>query len=250
MVCIEAEGMSNLNWEDMMNSRISTFKLVVGALSLGAALLLGGGATANAQGHYDPYYGQGTYGGRDYRRHRKDEKKAEKRHQKEEKEALKRHQRTERDEYGNDADLREHQRQEREELKRHKRDEKNARQRHQRDERGGGYYGNNDDSGYGRENGDYGSGVSQAAFDRGYQEGLRAGQDDRYNNRRYDYQNRSAYRDATAGYNSRYGDRDSYRNSFRGGYQRGYAEGYNRGGSSRRSNGGWGSVLGGIFGRP
>ena len=242
--------MSNLNWEDMMNSRISTFKLAVGALSLGAALLLGGGATANAQGHYDPYYGQGTYGGRDYRRHRKDEKKAEKRHQKEEKEALKRHQRTERDEYGNDADLREHQRQEREELKRHKRDEKNARQRHQRDERGGGYYGNNDDYGYGRENGDYGSGVSQAAFDRGYQEGLRAGQDDRYNNRRYDYQNRSAYRDATAGYNSRYGDRDSYRNSFRGGYQRGYDEGYNRGGSSRRSNDGWGSVLGGIFGRP
>lgn len=241
--------MSNLNWEDMMNSRISTFKLAVGALSLGAALLLGG-ATANAQGHYDPYYGQGTYGGRDYRRHRKDEKKAEKRHQKEEKEALKRHQRTERDEYGNDADLREHQRQEREELKRHKRDEKNARQRHQRDERGGGYYGNNDDYGYGRENGGYGSGVSQAAFDRGYQEGLRAGQDDRYNNRRYDYQNRNAYRDATAGYNSRYGDRDSYRNSFRGGYQRGYDEGYNRGGSSRRSNGGWGSVLGGIFGRP
>lgn len=216
-----------------MTSRINTSKLAVGALGLGAALLLGGGATANAQGQYDPYYGQGTYGGRDSGRHRKDEKKAEKRHQ-----------RDERDQYGNNADLRDHQR-----------DERNARQGHQRNERSGngGYYGDDrygrDNGGYGRNNGGYGSGVSQAAFDRGYQEGLRAGQDDRYNNRRYDYQNRSAYRDATAGYDNRYGDRDSYRNSFRGGFQRGYDDGYNRNGSSRRrSNVGWGSVLGGILG--
>jgi flagellar biosynthesis/type III secretory pathway protein FliH len=91
--------------------------------------------------------------------------------------------------------------------------------------------------------------VSQAAFDRGYQEGLRGGQNDRYNNRGYDYQNDNAYRDATAGYNNQYGDRNSYRNSFRQGYQRGYDEGYNNQNSGRSGSRGR-DILGTIFGRP
>ncbi len=240
-----------------MKSRIKNLKVALGAVGLGAGLLFG--ASVNAQGQYDPYYGQGTYHGHDNNQHRKDEKRSEKRHQKDEKEDLKAHQREERDEYGNDGDLRYHQRQEREELKRHERDEKNARKNHQRNERNGGYnrndgYNRDDDydrnDGYNRNDG-YGSGVSQAAFDRGYQEGLRGGQDDRYNNRRYDVQNHNTYRDATAGYNSRYGDRNSYRNSFREGYQRGYEEGYNNRNSGSRRNGTRArDILGTIFGRP
>ncbi|MBA3513334.1 MAG: hypothetical protein H0T77_03045, partial [Pyrinomonadaceae bacterium] len=118
-----------------MNSRIKNFNIAVSAFGLGAGLLLGAGGSTNVQGQHDPYYGQGTYSGRDYGRHQKDEKRAEKRHQKNEKEELKAHQRNERDQYGNDADLRDHQREEREELKRHRRDEKNARKSHQRNER-------------------------------------------------------------------------------------------------------------------
>lgn len=236
-----------------MNPKIKNFKVAFGALGLGAGLLLSGGASANAQRQYDPYYGQGTYHQHDNNQHRKNEKRAEKRHQKDEKEDLKAHQREERDQYGNDGDLSYHQRQEREELKRHEREEKNARKNHQRTEANGnggynrddGYYRND---GYNRNDG-YGSDVSQAAFDRGYQEGVRAGQDDRYNNRRYDVQNHSTYRDAMGGYNSRYGDRNSYRNSFREGYQRGYDEGYNTRNSGRSGSRGR-DILGTIFGRP
>ena len=133
-----------------MNSRLTNFKLGITALGLGAGLMLASGVSANAQGQYDPYYGQRTYRGRDYGQHQKNEKRAEKWHQKDEKEDLKAHQRYERDQYRNDADLRYHQQQEREDLKRHQRDEKNARKSHQRNERNGDYYGND---GYYRRNG-------------------------------------------------------------------------------------------------
>jgi hypothetical protein len=130
--------------------RLTNFKQAITALCLGTGLMFASGVSANAQGQYDPYYGQRTYRGRDYSQHQKNEKRAEKWHQKDEKEDLKAHQRYERDRYGNDADLRYHQQQEREELKRHQREEKNARKNHQRDERNGGYYGND---GYYRRNG-------------------------------------------------------------------------------------------------
>ena len=110
--------------------------------ALGLGLLLGAGASASAQGRYDPYYGQEPYYRYDNSQHQKNEKRAEKWHQKSEKEELKAHQRYERDQYRNDADLRSHQRQEREELKWHQRAEANARKSHQRYERDGGYYGN------------------------------------------------------------------------------------------------------------
>lgn len=125
-----------------MNRRLTNFKLAITALGLGAGLLLGSGGSANAQGQYDPYYGQRTYRGRDYGQHQKSEKRAEKWHQKDEKQDLKAHQREERDWYRNDVDLRYHQKQEREELKRHVKDEKNDRKSHQRNERNDGYYGN------------------------------------------------------------------------------------------------------------
>jgi hypothetical protein len=99
--------------------RLTNFKQAITALGLGTGLMFASGVSANAQGQYDPYYGQRTYRSRDYSQHQKNEKRAEKWHQKDEKEDLKAHQPYERDQYGNDADLRYHQQQEREELNRH-----------------------------------------------------------------------------------------------------------------------------------
>lgn len=224
-----------------MIARKNLFRL--GALVFGAALVSGAGSAAQAQGQYDPYYGGG-------RSHQKQEKRAEKQHQKADKEALKQHQREERGYYGNDSATREHQRQEREQEKYHRRSEEQQRKAHQRDERGGynngGYYGNGGYyDPYGRQSGGYGnggySGNGQAVFDRGYQEGVRAGRDDRARNRQYNYEDHRSYRNASGGY----ADADAYREGFR----RGYDEGY-RNGSYRRSNSSWGRVLGGILGRP
>ena len=216
----------------------------LGALVFGAVLALGAGTTAYGQGGH-------THGGGDGN-HQQREKRAEKRHQKDEKEALKQHQREEREYYGNDRAVREHQRQEKEQEKYHRRQEERQRKAHQRDERNGayddGYYGNRggsyDPYGARRDDGYYGdggySGNRQAVFDRGYQEGVRAGRDDRARNRQSDYERHRTYRDASGGY----GDADAFREGFRRGYDEGYRDGrYSRGG-------GWGSVLGGIFGRP
>lgn len=83
----------------------------------------------------------------------------------------------------------------------------------------------------------------------GYQEGYRAGQDDRASGRGYDLNSHSTYRDATAGYNNSYGDIEYYRSSFREAYRQGYEEGYrNRSGRSTRSR--VGTILGDILGRP
>ncbi len=242
----------------------------LGVSILGATLLLGAGSTA---------FGQGGYYGNDHPHgqngnHQKREKKAEKRHQKNEKEALKQHQRHEREMYGNDRELRDHQRQEREAVKHHQRHEKNDRKDHQRQERDGRY--NNDgryndgryndgrygNDGYydrdGRSNDGYyddgygnGSDVRRVALERGYQEGIRAGRDDRSRNRGAHYEDHSGFRNATAGYNNRYGNIDAYRRSFRDGFRQGYEEGYNGrySNGSGRSNG-IGNILGEIFGRP
>ena len=83
----------------------------------------------------------------------------------------------------------------------------------------------------------------------GYEEGYRAGQDDRARGRNYDLQSHNTYRDATAGYDSSYGDVEYYRSIFRQAYQRGYDEGYrNTSGRSGRSR--VGTILGDILGRP
>lgn len=226
---------------------VNKLKFAAGAFVFSLVLLLGAGVTANAQWGYDPYYG----GDRD--------EKSMKRRQKEEKEDLKRRQKREREMYGNSDELRRRHEWEREQLER-----RHDRQEEARDRQGrygdDGYYGRDDDDYYGRRRDrDYRhedvyqrSDIRQEAYNRGYQEGLRAGSDDRYSNRRYDYEDHRTYRDATAGYRDHYGDRNTYRNNFREGFRRGYDEGYNRGGTYRRnrSGGGWGSILGGILGLP
>ena len=204
----------------------------LGTLVFGAALVLGAGTTAYAQGGHD---------------HRKQEKRAEKRHQKAEKEALKRHQRDEREHYGNDREVREHQRQEREELKRHRRDEKRQGRDHRRDERDGRYddrYDDRNDGYYG--DGGYSNSNRQAVLEAAYREGLRAGRDDRSRNRQYDLERHQAYRNASGGNRGQYGDAEAYREGFRRGYDEGYRDDRYR----TNSGGGWGDILGGILGRP
>ena len=89
--------------------------------------------------------------------------------------------------------------------------------------------------------------VRRQALDIGYREGLAAGRDDRASGRGSDYDDHSAYRDATAGYRSTYGDVNYYRSNFRQGFRQGYEDGYR----NRSSRGGrWGEILGDIIGRP
>jgi hypothetical protein len=89
--------------------------------------------------------------------------------------------------------------------------------------------------------------VRRRALSIGYDEGFRAGQNDRAAGRDRDFDDHSAYRDATIGYRSSYGNQDLYRRSFREGFRRGYEDGY-RNRNTRRS--GVGGILGDIFGRP
>ncbi len=64
--------------------------------------------------------------------------------------------------------------------------------------------------------------LRQTALNAGYNEGIRAANDDRQHRRQSNYQSSSAYRKATQGYNSRLGDRELYRRYFREGFESGY----------------------------
>src|ERR1043165_5830280 len=72
--------------------------------------------------------------------------------------------------------------------------------------------------------GNYGgsSELRRTALNAGYNEGIRAGNEDRRKRRQSNYQNSSAYRTATQGYNSRLGDRELYRRYFREAFENGY----------------------------
>lgn len=91
--------------------------------------------------------------------------------------------------------------------------------------------------------------IRRRALDIGYNEGRRAGERDRVNGARRDYNDESIYRDATLGYQSSYGNIDLYRSAFREGFREGYRDGYNNGYSNngRRRVG---DILGDILGRP
>ena len=108
-----------------------------------------------------------------------------------------------------------------------------------------------DDDGYNRDgdNRDDRGEVRDRAQRFGYDEGYRAGQTDRANGERADFRDESAYRDATAGYQSQQGMLNYYRQQFRAAFAEGYADGYrNRDSNTRR--GGLGGILGDIIGRP
>ncbi|MBD0369244.1 MAG: hypothetical protein ICV60_00205 [Pyrinomonadaceae bacterium] len=98
----------------------------------------------------------------------------------------------------------------------------------------GGYYGNNggyyggyggyNNGGYANYGGSYE--LRQTALNAGYNEGRKAGMEDRSRGRGYNYADDSNYRNADKDYNSRYGDRELYRQYFRQAYANGYADGY------------------------
>lgn len=68
---------------------------------------------------------------------------------------------------------------------------------------------------------------NNAAFERGYREGIERGAEDARRGRQFEVERDSVYRSGDRGYNSRNGDRDWYRNEFRRGYASGYRSGYN-----------------------
>ena len=77
--------------------------------------------------------------------------------------------------------------------------------------------------GYGNYGGSYE--LRQTALNAGYNEGVRAGRNDRRSGR-YDPTRSSAYRNATKDYNSRMGDRYAYQQFFRAAFENGYSDGY------------------------
>ena len=62
----------------------------------------------------------------------------------------------------------------------------------------------------------------QTALNAGYNEGMKAGRDDRNHNRRFEFRDSSAYQRASKDYNSRMGDRGLYQTYFRQAFQTGY----------------------------
>jgi flagellar biosynthesis/type III secretory pathway protein FliH len=95
-----------------------------------------------------------------------------------------------------------------------------------------------------------GAELLRQAVNRGYQQGSRAGQNDRGYRRGYNYGGQSLYRSGNYGYQS-YVDSSQYRYYFQQGFQRGYEDGfYSRNRYGYNSNGGLnilGNILSGIL---
>src|SRR5256885_9087273 len=64
--------------------------------------------------------------------------------------------------------------------------------------------------------------LRQTALNAGFNEGSKEGRNDRSSNRYRNYNDFSAYRDATKDYNSRLGNRDLYRRYFQTAFEHGY----------------------------
>lgn len=78
--------------------------------------------------------------------------------------------------------------------------------------------------GYGYYGGSYE--LRQTALNAGFNEGLKAGRDDRRRNRPYEFRDESKFQRATTDYSSRLGDRNLYMQYFREAFSHGYADGY------------------------
>jgi len=104
--------------------------------------------------------------------------------------------------------------------------------------RGGQYY----------ETNQYGANMLREGVNYGYQQGFLAGQADRQDGWRPDFQDSFAYQDANYGYGGYYVSQNDYNYYFRQGFQRGYSDGYyGRSRYGRRVNGNY-SILGAILG--
>jgi hypothetical protein len=102
--------------------------------------------------------------------------------------------------------------------------------------------------------------IRRDAYDYGYREGARAGEQDARRGERFHFEDEREYRNGDGGYHRQYGDRDRYRQTFRSGYAAGYSDGYRRNGGYNGSNsrygqggprGGYGDPrYGGVYGDP
>jgi hypothetical protein len=72
----------------------------------------------------------------------------------------------------------------------------------------------------------------RVAYDNGYRDGVKRGEDAARAGRQFNVEVERAYRSADDGYTSAYGDRSRYRDDYRGGFAQGYRDGYNRLGTS------------------
>jgi hypothetical protein len=70
--------------------------------------------------------------------------------------------------------------------------------------------------------------ASRGAFDNGYREGLKEGENDARRRDRFDFRDERDWERGDVGYHRSYGDRDRYRYSFRSGFEAGYEAGYRR----------------------
>jgi hypothetical protein len=71
-----------------------------------------------------------------------------------------------------------------------------------------------------------GGGYTEAAYQRGLDDGYRQGSDAARDGDRFDPRRESWYRSADRGYSGRYGSRNQYRQIYRDGFVRGYEQGY------------------------
>jgi hypothetical protein len=97
------------------------------------------------------------------------------------------------------------------------------RNRQNRDYNNGGYNNGGYDN-YPNYGGSYNS--RQTALNAGYNEGMKAGREDRRRGDRYDFRDEGAFQSASKDYNSRMGDRGAYQAYFRQAFATGYADGY------------------------
>lgn len=91
-----------------------------------------------------------------------------------------------------------------------------------------------------------GAELLRQAVNRGYQQGVRAGQADRDGRRRSGYTNNSMYRSGNYGYES-YVDSSQYQYYFQQGFERGYQDGYNSRYQNGTNNNGAFNILGTIL---
>ena len=91
-----------------------------------------------------------------------------------------------------------------------------------------GRYGRPGDRGYGSYR--YGERV---AYDNGYRDGIKAGENDGRRGRRYEPSRHGDWRDADDGFRREYGDHNLYRRNYRVGFEQGYSQAYRRSDNGR-----------------
>ena len=70
--------------------------------------------------------------------------------------------------------------------------------------------------------------LRRIAYDQGYREGVKKGENDGRRGERFGFQDEREFQRGDRGYHREYGDRDRYRQIFRDGYAAGYSDGYSR----------------------